>query len=173
MKILYFILLLLISSCSDHSIRSYSDEFPKIKLREFFNGEIYALGIVQNRSGKVIKRFKVDIRAFWEGNTGYLDEKFVYSDGKKESRIWELKEISQSVYEGRADDVIGIANGETAGNAFYFEYNLDLPVGDTTYKVNFADWMFLLDKNTLLARSYMSKWGIGLGEVTIVMSKKG
>ena len=45
MKILYFILLLLISSCSDHSIRSYSDEFPKIKLREFFNGEIYALGI--------------------------------------------------------------------------------------------------------------------------------
>ena len=132
-----------------------------------------ALGIVQNRSGKVIKRFKVDIRAFWEGNIGYLDEKFVYSDGKKESRIWELKEISQSVYEGRADDVIGIANGETAGNAFYFEYNLDLPVGDTTYKVNFADWMFLLDKNTLLARSYMSKWGIGLGEVTIVMSKKG
>ncbi len=173
MKILYFILLLLISSCSDHSIRSYSDELPEIKLREFFNGEIYALGIVQNRSGKVIKRFKVDIRAFWEGNIGYLDEKFVYSDGKKESRIWELKEISQSVYEGRADDVIGIANGETAGNAFYFEYNLDLPVGDTTYKVNFADWMFLLDKNTLLARSYMSKWGIGLGEVTIVMSKKG
>ena len=173
MKILYFILLLMISSCSDHSIRSYSDEFPKIKLREFFNGEIYALGIVQNRSGKVIKRFKVDIIAFWKGNTGYLDEKFVYSDGKKEYRIWELKEISQSVYEGRADDVIGIANGETAGNAFYFEYNLDLPVGDTTYKVNFADWMFLLDKNTLLARSYMSKWGIGLGEVTIVMSKKG
>ena len=140
MKILYFILLLLISSCSDHSIRSYSDELPEIKLREFFDGEIYALGIVQNRSGKVIKRFKVDIRAFWEGNIGYLDEKFVYSDGKKESRIWELKEISQSVYEGRADDVIGIANGETAGNAFYFEYNLDLPVGDTTYKVNFADW---------------------------------
>ena len=173
MKILYFILLLLISSCSDHSIRSYSDELPEIKLREFFDGKIYALGIVQNRSGKVIKRFKVDIRAFWEGNIGYLDEKFVYSDGKKESRIWELKEISQSVYEGRADDVIGIANGETAGNAFYFEYNLDLPVGDTTYKVNFADWMFLLDKNTLLARSYMSKWGIGLGEVTIVMSKKG
>ena len=69
----------MISSCSDHSIKSYSDEFPKIVLREFFNGKIYALGIVQNRSGKVIKRFKVDIRAYWEGNTGYLDEKFIYS----------------------------------------------------------------------------------------------
>ena len=145
----------------------------KLNLREFFNGKIYALGIVQNRSGKVIKRFKVDIRAYWEGNTGYLDEKFVYSDGKKESRIWKLNEISQSVYQGRADDVIGKANGKTAGNAFYLEYNLDLPVDDTSYEVKFEDWMFLLDKNTLLARSYMSKWGIGLGEVTIVMSKKG
>tara|TARA_Y100001970_G_scaffold286876_1_gene410116 strand:+ start:1266 stop:1700 length:435 start_codon:yes stop_codon:yes gene_type:complete len=141
-------------------------------LREFFNGNIYALGIVQNRSGKVIKRFKVDIKAFWKGNKGYLDEKFVYSDGKTESRVWELMEISQTVYEGRANDVIGIANGETAGNAFFFEYNLDLPVDDTSYKVNFEDWMFLLDKNTLLARSYMSKWGFNLGEVTIVFNKK-
>ena len=173
MNILYFILLLLISSCSDHSIRSYSDELPEIKLREFFDGKIYALGIVQNRSGKVIKRFKVDIRAFWEGNIGYLDEKFVYSDGTKSERIWELEEVGIAKYEGRAKDVIGIANGETAGNVFYFVYDLDLPVGDTTYKVNFEDWMYLLDKDTLLARSYMNKWGFDLGEVTIVMNKKG
>jgi hypothetical protein len=46
-------------------------------------------------------------------------------------------------------------------------------VGDTTYEVNFEDWMYLLDKNTLLARSYMNKWGFDLGEVTIVMNKKG
>ena len=45
-------------------------------------------------------------------------------------------------------------------------------VGDTTYKVNFADWMYLLDKDTLLARSYMNKWGFDLGEVTIVMNIK-
>ncbi len=172
MKIFFIIIFIIISSCSDHSIRSYTDEQPKINLREFFNGNIYALGIVQNRSGKVIKRFKVDIKAFWKGNKGYLDEKFVYSDGKTESRVWELMEISQTVYEGRANDVIGIANGETAGNAFFFEYNLDLPVDDTSYKVNFEDWMFLLDKNTLLARSYMSKWGFNLGEVTIVFNKK-
>ena len=137
MKILSIIIILIISSCSDHSIKSYTDEEPKISLREFFDGNIFALGIVQNRSGKVIKRFKVDIKAFWEGNKAYLDEKFVYSDGKKESRIWELKEISQSDYEGRADDVIGVARGETAGNVFYVEYYLDLPVNNTTYEVNF------------------------------------
>ena len=173
MRIFYIILLLLLSSCSDHSIKSYSGEEPKINLREFFKGDIFALGIVQDRSGQVIKRFKVDIKAYWNGNKAILDEKFVYSDGTKSSRVWELKEIGASKYEGRADDVVGIASGETAGNTFYFEYDLDLPVGDTKYKVNFEDWMYLLDKNTLLARSYMNKWGFNLGEVTIVMNKKG
>jgi len=166
-------MLIFISSCSDHSIKSYSGEEPKINLKEFFNGKIYALGIVQDRSGKVIKRFKVDIKAFWEGNKGFLDEKFIYSDGEKDSRLWELNKIGKSTYEGRAEDVVGIANGESLGNVFYFEYDLDLPVDDTTYKINFEDWMYLLDENTLLARSYMSKWGFDLGEVTIIMNKKG
>ena len=173
MRIFLIIFLLLLSACSDHSIKSYRGEEPIINLREFFDGDIYALGIVQDRSGQVIKRFKVDIKAYWNGNKAILDEKFVYSDGTKSSRVWELKEIGASKYEGRADDVVGIASGETAGNTFYFEYDLDLPVGDTNYKVNFEDWMYLLDKNTLLARSYMNKWGFNLGEVTIVMNKKG
>jgi len=173
MRIFLIIFLLLLSACSDHSIKSYRGEEPMINLREFFDGDIYALGIVQDRSGQVIKRFKVDIKAYWNGNKAILDEKFVYSDGTISSRVWELKEIGASKYEGRADDVVGIASGETAGNTFYFEYDLDLPVGDTNYKVNFEDWMYLLDKNTLLARSYMNKWGFNLGEVTIVMNKKG
>ena len=173
MRIFYIIFLLFLSSCADHSIKSYSDELPKINLREFFNGEIYALGIVQNRSGRVIKRFKVDIKASWIGNKAILYEKFTYSDGTKSSRVWELKEIGPAVYEGRASDAVGVASGETAGNVFYFVYDLDLPVGETTYEVNFEDWMYLMDKNTLLARSYMNKWGFDLGEVTIVMIKMG
>ena len=173
MRIFYIILLLFLSSCTDHSIKSYSDELPKINLREFFNGEIYALGIVQDRSGRVIKRFKVDIKASWIASKAILDEKFTYSDGTKSSRVWELKEVGSARYEGRAGDVVGVASGETAGNVFYFVYNLDLPVEETTYVVNFEDWMYLLDKNTLLARSYMNKWGFDLGEVTIVMNKKG
>ena len=173
MRKFYIIFILFTSSCTDHSIKSYSDELPKLNLREFFNGDIYALGIVQNRSGRVIKRFKVDIKASWIGNKAILDEKFTYSDGTKSLRVWEIKEIGPTGYEGRASDVIGVASGETAGNVFYFEYDLDLPVGETTYEVNFEDWMYLMDKNTLLARSYMNKWGFDLGEVTIVMIKMG
>ena len=100
-----------------------------------------------------------------------LDEKFVYSDGSKSSRVWKLKKIGSNQFEGTAGDVEGVAVGETAGNAFYFVYDLNLPVDDTTYVINFEDWMFLMDENTLLSRSYMSKWGFDVGEVTLVMTK--
>jgi hypothetical protein len=171
-NILILTLLFFVTSCSNHSIDSYKDERPQVDLHNFFNGEIYALGIVQDRSGQVIKRFTVNINASWKGNVATLDEKFVYSDKQISSRIWELKETKPNVYEGRAADVVGLAKGETKGNVFYFEYLLDLPVGNTSYNITFKDWMYLLDDKTLLARSYMTKWGLKVGEVTIVMSKK-
>ena len=171
MRLFSIVLFFLISSCTEHKIHYYNDETPKINLNEFFNGKLLAHGIVQDRSGKVIKRFKVDIVASWKDDIATLDEKFVYSDGSKSSRIWKLKKIDTNQFEGTAGDVEGVAEGETAGNAFYFEYDLNLPVDDTTYVVNFEDWMFLMDKNTLLSRSYMSKWGFDVGEVTLVMTK--
>ena len=172
MRILFFTSVLFLISCTDQNINSYINEEPKLNLRDFFNGDIYALGIFQDRSGQVVKRFKVDIKASWKGSKAILDEEFSYSDGTKSTRIWELEDLGKSKYEGRAGDVIGTATGQTVGNVFYFVYNLDLPVGDTTYKVKFEDWMYLLDRNTLLARSYMTKWGFYLGEVTIIMSKR-
>ena len=171
MKYLLLVMLLL-TSCSSHQLSDYENENPKINLKEFFNGNIKALGIVQDRSKKIIKRFEVDIKASWNGDVGTLNESFDYSDGTKSKRIWTLTETSKNSYIGTAGDGIGNAEGAVKGNAFYFEYQLKLPVGDSVYNVSFEDWMFLLNSKTLLARSYMTKFGINLGEVTIVMMKK-
>lgn len=171
-KLMIILLVSTFVSCSSQKLNDYSNENPKLNLREFFNGNIRALGIVQDRSGKVIKRFEVDIQASWNGNVGTLDEKFQYSDNTKSTRVWTLNEVAPNKYEATAGDVIGIAKGETSGNAFFLEYYLDLPVGDSSYKIHFEDWMYLVDKNTLLARTYMSKWGVKVGELTIVMTKK-
>lgn len=162
---------ILLTSCSNQNLDLYKDQNPVLDLKNFFSGKIRALGIVQDRSGQVIKRFEVDINASWSGDTATLDESFDYSDGTKGKRIWTLKQKKDSTYEGTAHDVIETAYGKTVGNTFFFEYVLNLPVGDTQYKVLFEDWMYLLDSKTLLARSYMKKWGLKLGEVTIVMMK--
>lgn len=172
MKKLIFLLMFSFVSCSGQKLQNYTNEEPKLDLKEFFNGKIFAQGIVQDRSGTVIKRFDVDIIATWKDNVGTLDEKFVYSDKTTSTRVWTLTEVSPKKYEGRAGDVIGVAHGEVAGNAFYFQYYLDVPVGKSSYSIHFDDWMYLLDKKTLLAKTQMTKWGFKVGEVTIVMTKK-
>lgn len=172
MKFLLTSLFFLFVSCSSQNLDNYKNETPKLNLRAFFDGKLFAQGIIQNRAGKVIKRFDVDINASWDGNVGTIDEKFLYSDSTKGERIWKLTETSATTYEGRAHDVIGVAKGEVSGNAFLFEYKLDVPVGDSTYSVSFEDWMYLLNGNTLLAKANMTKWGFKVGEVTLVMTKK-
>ncbi len=166
------IVLLIFVSCSGQQLSSYKDETPKLNLKEFFSGKLYALGIVQSRSGQVTQRFRVDIDASWEGDVAKLDEKFVFSDGSTDERIWTLKEVGTNEYVGEAHDVVGEAEGKVVGNAFKFNYVLNVPVGESTYKIKVDDWMYLLDNNTLLARSYMTKFGFDVGEITIVMMKE-
>lgn len=172
MKQLLILGLLVLASCSGQRLSSYEGQKPQLDLKNFFSGKLYALGIVQSRSGEVTQRFRVDIDASWEGDVATLDEKFVFADGSTDTRVWTLKEIKNKEYVGTAHDVVGEAKGKVAGNAFKFNYELMVPVGDSEYKIKVDDWMYLLDNKTLLARSYMSKLGFDVGEITIVMMKE-
>jgi len=47
-----------------------------------------------------------------------------------------------------------------------------LPVNGKTYHVQFDDWMYLHDQQTMVNRASMSKFGFKLGEVTLFFKKK-
>jgi Protein of unknown function (DUF3833) len=149
----------------------YAQEKPTLKLREYFNGPLTAHGLFTDRSGKVVRRFTVKMTGTWTGNQGVLDEDFTYSDGKKERRVWRLTELGNGRYEGRADDVVGVALGQAAGNALNWRYTLALPVDGKVYEVQFDDWMYLMDDRVMLNKAVMSKFGIMLGEVTLSFTK--
>ncbi len=149
----------------------YTNEKPTLSLRSYFNGPLTAHGLFTDRSGKVVRRFVVKMTGTWTGNQGVLDEDFTYSDGKKEKRVWRLTELGNGRYEGRADDVIGVAQGIAAGNALNWRYTLSLPVDGKVYEVQFDDWMYLMDDRVMLNKAVMSKFGITLGEVTLSFYK--
>ncbi len=150
----------------------YAAEKPVLDLKTYFNGELVAHGIFTDRSGKVARRFTVQMTGTWNGNQGTLDERFTYSDGKTERRVWRLTDNGGGAYTGRADDVVGEAAGSAAGNALNWRYTLRLPVDGTTYDVQFDDWMYLMDERVMLNKATMSKFGIRLGEVTLSFYKK-
>lgn len=163
----------LIAGCAAPGVEAYRDQRPVLDLRQYFDGEIEAQGMFQNRSGEVVRRFTVAIKGSWQGNVGTLEEDFFYADGTTDRRVWTITRIDEHNYTGTADDVIGEATGKAYGNALHWRYVLALEVDDKTYKVDFDDWMYLVDDEVMLNRSEMRKFGFRLGEVTLAFKKKG
>lgn len=160
-----------LTACSTPTIDRYAGTSPTLDLRTYFNGKVMAHGLFQDRSGEVIKRFVVEMDCQWDGDNGVLDERFTYADGTKDRRVWRLKHLGDGRYSGTADDVVGTASGQTRGHAFRWQYTLNLPVDGKTIEVQFDDWMYLIDNQTMLNHAKMSKWGIHLGEVILSFHK--
>jgi hypothetical protein len=161
-----------LAACATPGVEHYRAEQPALVLEQYFSGKLDAWGMFQGRDGEVQKRFHVAIDASWQGDTGVLDEHFTWSDGTTSRRVWTLRRQPDGRYLGTADDVVGEAIGEVAGNALRWRYVLALPVDGKVYHVDFDDWMFLIDDKVMLNRSRMSKWGFYLGEVTLSFTKR-
>ena len=153
------------------NIKNFENETPRFVLENYFDGKTKAWGMFHDRFGNLKRSFKVDITGTLDNDTLTLDEKFVYNDGEKESRIWNIKILGNNKYSGTADDVIGEATGISSGNALNWKYKLNLKVKESTVAVDFDDWMFLQDDNILMNRAEVKKWGIVLGVVSITFKK--
>jgi hypothetical protein len=158
-------------SCGN-SLKEYRGTEPKADLKEFFNGEIKAWGIIQDWRGRVTQRFDVDMVGKWTGNDGVLEEEFRYYDGKKQQRTWNIKKIDENNFEGTAGDIIGKATGESLGSAINWHYEMEIPVDDKKYKLKLDDWMWQMNDDVLINRSYIKKFGITVAELTIFMQKQ-
>lgn len=169
--ILSLLMLSLLSSCSSVEVADYQGTNPPLVLEKFFNGPLKASGIVEDFSGKVIRKFNVTMEASWQGNEGVIDEWFVYDDGETQTRIWRITSLGDGNYTGTAGDIIGTAVGEASGSALRWRYDMLLPVDGDEYQVHFDDWMFLVNDNTIINKSDIIKWGVTVAKVTLVIQK--
>ena len=175
MKMRYIAILLAaatIAGCSTIDIKEYSENSPRFDIFDYFNGNTTGWGIVQSRSGKLNRQFVVDMKGTVdaEGNL-VMEELFDWSDGEKSSRTWIIQKEDEHNFSGQAKDLVGTARGKAYGNAMNWRYQLLLDVNDTTWKINFDDWMFLQPDDVLINRASMSKFGFHVGDVIIFFKK--
>jgi len=169
--LLSLFLIILLNGCSNMKPEDYKNTEPKIKIEEYFAGNIKAWGIFQDRSGKVKRQFTAKMEGSFDGKILILNEDFSWNDGEKQKREWIIKKVEDNKYEGTAPDVIGVAKGVSQGSAFKFEYNLLIPFKDKKIKVRFDDWIFKQDDKVAINRAIVSKFGFKVGELTVFFVK--
>ncbi len=162
----------LLSACGSLPVDVYRDQQPTLVMERFFDGPLKAWGTVQDWRGQVTRRFAVEMVGTWQDGVGTLDEQFVFADGQTQRRVWTFRKQGAGLYTGTAADVVGTAEGTAAGHALHFRYVLAVPVGERTVNVTMDDWMHLVDRDTLIGRTKMKKFGATVGEVTIVIQRK-
>lgn len=160
----------LLWGCST-DIEDYRATAGGFKLEQFFVGKLDAHGMVQDMSGKVTRRFVVTMQGRLEGQTIILEEDFVFDDGEKQRRVWQLEPKENGRWLGRADDILGVAEGQLEGFALRWRYDMRLKVDGSEVDVAFDDWLYLIDENTVLNKSDINKFGITVGQVTLVIRR--
>ena len=162
-----------LSACARKDVTHLSERRPSLVLEAFFAGDTLALGSFEDRFGNLRRQFRVNLQGTITGNQLRLDETFLYEDGKKASRVWLIDNLGRSedgsfLYQGRADDVEGQAEGRISGNGLNWQYDVTLDIVGSKMNVHFDDWIYRQSEDIAINRAYVSKFGIEIGSVTIV-----
>ena len=179
-KIIYFISIILIISLlffkslfnsNNMKPEDFINTKPIIKIEKYFQGQVKAWGLLQDRKGKVTRQFKADMFGKFENNILTLEEEFFWIDGENQKRVWSIEKIDEHNYIGTAADVVGKAKGFSYGSAFKFEYKLLVPYKNKKIQIRFDDWIFKQDEKVAINRATMTKFGFKVAELTVFFKK--
>ncbi|MGB0495676.1 MAG: DUF3833 family protein [Kangiellaceae bacterium] len=162
--------LFMLSSCSVNP-ELYKSTNSSLSFSNYFKGKLCAWGTVKDRSMQVTRKFVANIDASQNDSKIVLNEQFNFSDGEQQTRVWEFIENNNQII-GTAGDVVGKAQGEIYGDSLHLTYILDIPQEDGSIQVNMDDWLHLIDANTLMGSTKMTKWGFYVGQIDIVIQKR-
>ncbi|WP_394247326.1 DUF3833 domain-containing protein [Vibrio profundi] len=165
------VVLMVLSGCSSE-LSDYKETTPKFDLFQFFEGETKAWGIIQDYSDLQTRRFEVSIVGTVKGNEIKLVEDFRFDDGEVSQRIWNISKQDDESYEGRADDIIGVAKGKEMGNALHWKYDFEIPRGDSTIVVTLDDWLYRQDETRAFNLTKIKKFGLEVGAITLFFEKQ-
>jgi hypothetical protein len=152
-------------------IKNYQKFLPSFDIRQILNGNMRATGIFQDSFGRQQRQFHASLHGQWQGNIGELHEEFIFNDGERQTRHWQINVLDDHRFTATAGDVKGIAQGQQYGNAVNMRYQLVLLLQEIRLSVDMDDWMYLMDDRTIINRTIMRKLGIKLGELTLVIQK--
>lgn len=177
-KILLPLCAVMIAGCAAPTPEENAAGGHAFVLEDFFDGEMTAHGVILTRGGKVRRSFNAVMTGVWEEREGtlhgVLTEDFVFDDGEKLRRQWQLHRTGDGLFEGTAADVEGTALLAASGNALRMDYTLLVPVSGRAISVRVEDWLWRMEPGVVVNKSIMRKWGFRVGEIiTTIIRRDG
>ena len=144
-------------------------DFAPFGITTLLAGRSRAVGIFEDRFGRLRRKFEVDIEGHWASGEFIINEEFHYDDGEVETRVWRVSPGSDGTsFTARTEGCIGVADGQTFANTILMKYLFRLRIMNTELDVHFDDRIYRIDATTAINRAKVSKWGLRIGEVTLV-----
>jgi len=158
--------ILAFAGCGSMSPLKFDGGTPEFNPMSFFEGPVRSWGVIENGRGNPRKRFRVDVDGKREGEVLTVTQHFFYEGGRREQRVWHIRQAGPHRFEATANDVVGTSVGESHGNAFIWEYTLALHPGNPLLNVRMHHWMYLQGDGTMTNRVRVTKFGIPLSHIT-------
>ncbi len=150
----------------------YADRTPQVDIREALNGPLLCEGVIYGPTGRVTSRFVADFDAHWDGNRGFMTERFRYDSGTEQTREWRLTLGNDGNIRAEADDLVGPGEGKQQGSAVHLNYRIRLPESAGGHTLDVNDWMYMVENGTIINRSQFRKFGIKVAELVATMRRK-
>ena len=149
----------------------YNKKLPTFSMESYFSNKVTALGYMTFFYPlKTIKDIKIAFSGKFQDNTLTLKENYTDNDSKV-LRVWSFKKQSNSLYIGKESNVKGIIKVSIDRNKLNMKYKFNTNYKKIYFSVNVKDSMYLVDKETLINKTIISKYGITLAESFLVYKK--
>ncbi len=133
----------------------------------FFDGHTHSWGVIESRSGAPTMRVVTDSHGEKDGvDRLRMVQQLSFQDGTTQQRNWQLWRSGPDRFDATANDMIGVAKGETDGNIFHWHWVLARSPGHDLMNVTMNQWMYRLADGSVMIRTTISKFGVIVAEVT-------
>lgn len=168
----YAIFCFMLPGCKYTALEHHKDKTPTMDMQTFFQGTVKGEGAFFDWAGYQTRSFTITmIGDFDKDNQGPLSEHFIFDDGSKLDRQWHVQFNKDNTYTETAPDIVGTGTGKQAGNAANTLYKIVIPYNNSSITISMDDWCYQVDKNTVLNKAKMRKFGIPVGEMIVMLRK--
>jgi hypothetical protein len=163
-----FSAVLSLAGCATMQPQDFAGSKTRFDLIRYFTGHTKSWGVFENGGGAPKRWFMADsVGKLRPDGTLILTQHFVYSSGKKTMRVWQIRQIDATHWDGTANDLVGVAHGECKGNALYWTYNITVNRKNPLATVHVRQWIYQPEgTDTVMTRLVVTKMGLPLFEVT-------